>query len=186
MTLNTPCKNCGSKQFENFSPSQIRCTQCGNISLLVNDIKISAPDFQLSIEDDLLDFEKKKKYIIAPLGKRFVNYIIDIFGVFGIVFIGSFLLEAINFNDSISGIGSVILLFSIPSYYVMMEYKFGKTLGKLITKTKVVSKDGNPLSLGQCIGRLFCRIIPFERFSGLFSDGVFWHDSIPGTLVVED
>ena len=83
-------------------------------------------------------------------------------------------------------ISGFALLLSFPLYYVIMEYKFGKTIGKFITKTKVVSKDGKPLSIGQCIGRLFCRIIPFERFSGLFSDGVFWHDSIPGTLIVED
>jgi uncharacterized RDD family membrane protein YckC len=67
-----------------------------------------------------------------------------------------------------------------------MEQHFGKTIGKYITRTKVVSTTGLPLTQSQCIQRTLCRIIPFNTFSGILFNGNFWHDSISKTMVVED
>jgi uncharacterized RDD family membrane protein YckC len=81
--------------------------------------------------------------------------------------------------DVVLGLG--LFLF----YYVLLEGIFGRTLGKLITGTKVVGEDGGKASFGQVLGRTLCRFIPFELFSVLGEEGRGWHDSIPKTLVIK-
>ena len=75
------------------------------------------------------------------------------------------------------------------AYYVIMEATTGKTIGKMVTKTRVVNASGGKASFGQVFGRTLCRFIPFEFISFFFGDSkrpTGWHDSIPGTQVVED
>ena len=74
----------------------------------------------------------------------------------------------------------------IPGYWILSEYFFGKTPAKFLTKTKVVTKFGTKPSFWTIVGRTLCRLIPFEAFSFLGSRPVGWHDSISGTLVVND
>jgi len=64
------------------------------------------------------------------------------------------------------------------AYYIGLESLTSRTLGKLVTGTKVVNEDGGAPSLGQIVGRSFARFIPFEAFSFLFTEGRGWHDSI--------
>lgn len=71
-------------------------------------------------------------------------------------------------------------------YYFAQEAFDGKTLGKRIVGTRVVNFDGGEISVGQALGRTFCRLIPFEMFS-YFSNGskpIPWHDRITQTYVV--
>jgi uncharacterized RDD family membrane protein YckC len=124
-----------------------------------------------------------------PAGKwrRFFNFLIDRVGAMGFGFvIGvgvgvsgweaglNFLLE----HQIVSGLLIMIV------YYVLLEGLTGRTLGKLITGTKVVNERGEPPSFAQTLGRTFSRFIPFEAFSFLGDDGRGWHDSVPGTYVV--
>ena len=51
--------------------------------------------------------------------------------------------------------GTLALFFVI--YYI--EHKYQKTLGKIITKTKVVNLEGEKPELGDIISRTFCRLI---------------------------
>ena len=72
-------------------------------------------------------------------------------------------------------------------YYVLMELTTGRTFGKMVMGTKVISKDGNTPTFRQVLGRSACRFIPFEPFSFFGNKGfpIGWHDRIPGTLVVK-
>lgn len=126
---------------------------------------------------------------LIPAGKwrRFFNFVIDRFGIVGFGFvIGGVVgvsgwepgLNFIEEHQIISG-----LLISI-AYYIILEGMTGRTLGKLITGTKVVNEHGEPPSFGQILGRTFSRFIPFEPFSFFGEDGRGWHDSVPGTYVV--
>ena len=57
------------------------------------------------------------------------------------------------------------------------RYFCGRTLGKFITGTKVVSADGETPTASQIVGRTFCRMIPFEAFSfARETCPVGWHD----------
>ncbi|WP_349663302.1 RDD family protein [Cellulophaga lytica] len=49
-----------------------------------------------------------------------------------------------------------------------MEIKFQKTIGKFVTKTKVVKMNGEKPTDGDIMTRTFCRLIPFDRLSFLF------------------
>jgi uncharacterized RDD family membrane protein YckC len=74
----------------------------------------------------------------------------------------------------------------VLAYYIISEGLFQRTLGKLLTGTRVVTADGGRPTFGQIVGRSFARMIPFEAFSFLGGDGgpVGWHDSLSGTRVV--
>lgn len=70
-------------------------------------------------------------------------------------------------------------------YFLFMEALFQRTVGKMVTGTLVVTNDGRKPSFGQCLGRTFARLIPFEAFSFLGSTNpVGWHDSLAKTKVV--
>jgi uncharacterized RDD family membrane protein YckC len=71
-------------------------------------------------------------------------------------------------------------------YYGVPEHLWGKSFGKLITRTFVMSTDGGRPSGAQIFRRTLCRFIPFEPFSILFGGEypVGWHDSLSGTRVV--
>ncbi|QEG22526.1 RDD family protein [Mariniblastus fucicola] len=74
-------------------------------------------------------------------------------------------------------------------YYILLEATCGRTIGKMLFGTKVVSEDGSRATFLQVVGRTFCRMIPFEPFSFFFGDTGSgpsgWHDSLPGTRVIE-
>ena len=144
--------------------------------------------------------QKQLSFIVqnnkATRGVRFANYLIDavVFYVL-IFFLGLFLgilyaigikapLQLISyiegnraFNYLFSSILYVIYIFSI-------EYlKKGRSIGKFITKTRVVSIDGTMPTQKDFLIRNISRLVPFEAFSFLIgNDG--WHDSWSDTRVV--
>ena len=67
---------------------------------------------------------------------------------------------------------------------IIVEGATGRTLGKLVTGTRVVNAAGGTPSFKQILGRSLARFIPFEAFSFLGDDGRGWHDSIPDTYVI--
>lgn len=67
---------------------------------------------------------------------------------------------------------------------LVFEQLFGQSVGKMITRTKVVTEKGDKPSLGQIIVRNLARLIPLEAFSFLAKNPVGWHDSLSKTLVV--
>ncbi|WP_225585118.1 RDD family protein [Flavobacterium sp. MDT1-60] len=119
---------------------------------------------------------------------RFVNFIIDFIVIFILYCIIVPVLETFlplvgRAQLSIYRLGS--LVFFVALYYIPLEYGFQKTLGKIITKTKVVTLEGNKPELIDIISRTFCRLIPFDRFSFFYSRNGF-HDAISRTKVVKD
>ncbi|WP_417198809.1 RDD family protein [Bizionia sp.] len=65
-----------------------------------------------------------------------------------------------------------------------MEIKFQKTLGKFITKTKVVKLNREKPNPSDIINRTICRFIPFDGISYLFvKNGL--HDYLSKTKVIK-
>lgn len=78
----------------------------------------------------------------------------------------------------------VIIVFG--GYYIPMEYFFGKTIGKYITKSKIVNRDGSRISFKSAVIRYLCRWIPFEFASlALGHDAKAWNDYISKKLVID-
>ena len=120
-------------------------------------------------------------------GIRFVNYIIDsivIALIIMIIIFGSLFLLRTNF-ESAYFLVLIMLFLSILFYYAFMEYKYQKTVSKFITKTKVVTSNGEKPNLNDIIIRTLCRLIPFDRISFLFTKNGF-HDKLSNTKVIND
>lgn len=147
------------------------------------------------------DFKKNEEQVfkLASKGTRFGNYIIDYIAV-TIIAIFVFVPIVIIFPDFISiesldqgdTLQSKLKEYAVTAlvfvlYYSICETLFsGKTLGKLITKTRAVNFDNSKMNFGTAIKRSFCRMIPFEQFSFLGSLGSGWHDTLSDTKVIED
>jgi uncharacterized RDD family membrane protein YckC len=138
----------------------------------------------------------------ASTGIRFANFIIDIIGriafEFGIgLVLGALALTSENGTESLgeffaegeSSFSFTGLLFSVFAgivYYSFFEYfTKGKTLGKILTRTRAVTEYGENLTFGQAVIRSLCRYIPFEPFS-FFAASRGWHDTISNTMVIDE
>jgi uncharacterized RDD family membrane protein YckC len=131
---------------------------------------------------------------IASTEKRFANYIIDsiCFYVFCII-IGALLgiVMAVYFPTSVkifdrdSKMVNYLFGFCIMFiFYFISEALTGRTLGKLITKTKVVKENGLPPGFRDILLRTLCRFIPFDALSFFSQDNLGWHDKLSKTKVV--
>lgn len=125
------------------------------------------------------EFEAKKVNAVT----RFFNFIIDTIVWFIIVAILTNPLDAKDPMQIV--VGYFIFFASYIGYYALMETKYQKTIGKLITKTKVVNKNGTKPQGGDILRRTFCRLIPFDRISFLFTPNGF-HDRLSDTTVIKE
>lgn len=130
----------------------------------------------------------------AGAGQRFLNYLIDLIAFYLLVslagiFIGLYYVSSGEaLNQESGGFVAVTYLVSFAlffAYYTLFEGSKGKTLGKLITKTRVVREDGEPMTYGKAFVRALCRLVPFEPFSAFFGLKM-WHDSWTKTMVVKN
>lgn len=132
--------------------------------------------------------------VLASKGIRFANFIIDYIAI--LVFGGlvgailGILSEITGSYGIIEMLDNVLIEYAFGyliwlSYYIPFEtLTKGRTLGKYITKCKVVRYDGSEPEFKEVLIRSLCRLIPFEQFSFLGEDGKGWHDSISKTYVV--
>ncbi len=61
----------------------------------------------------------------------------------------------------------------------------GRSLGKLITKTKAVNEDGTSISVSTAFTRGLSRAVPFNSFSALGNPPHPWHDKWTKTYVID-
>ncbi|MCL2131880.1 MAG: RDD family protein [Lentimicrobiaceae bacterium] len=123
---------------------------------------------------------------------RFIHFIIDTIIWLIIAFIISpiiaFILGFIllfNVEEFAKLIGYLILFVTFIGYYYIMEVYCKKTVAKFITRTKVVTKNGNKPNKNDILIRTFCRLIPLDRVSFLFTRNGF-HDRLSDTIVIKD
>jgi len=81
------------------------------------------------------------------------------------------------FAKIFSGIYFLNQLYSLAffAYYVLMEWKLGGTLGKLITGMRVVKSSGEPLDLKDSLIRNIMRIVDFLPFFYLVGAISVWN-----------
>lgn len=70
-------------------------------------------------------------------------------------------------------------------YYGLFETLSMRTLGKYVTNTMVVNRDGSRPDTNRILIRTLCRQIPFEIISFLGVYPIGWHDTFSKTLVVD-
>jgi uncharacterized RDD family membrane protein YckC len=135
-------------------------------------------------------------YERASTGKRLANYIIDMIVFYLIMIVVGILVAAVwpntfdaFVNDS-SGFNLLDRLFSLLLYGLFMSVVEavlkGRSVGKLITKTRAVNLDGSPITAGTAFSRGFSRAVPFCVFSAFGDPCNPWQDKWTATMVVND
>ncbi len=142
----------------------------------------------------LSDFTEPQ-FKLATVGQRLLNGLIDTaaFYLLNLLLglIAGLAAAVLQFDAEGYPGGSIQLLFlfafiaSYFLYYAILEGAKGKTLGKMLTKTKAVQVDGSSLGYRKAFLRTLCRLIPFE-FISVFFGGFMWHDSLTYTMTVQD
>lgn len=124
---------------------------------------------------------------------RFVNYIIDLVSFYAIV-IGLFFLIALSAYgtkvfqalENMPDIFDFVLLHILYGIYMLLvEGAFkGKTLGKLITGTRVIHTRNAAFSWRDALHRGIMRMIPLEYFTACV--GSPFHDQWTATRVIKE
>ncbi|MFM2224559.1 MAG: hypothetical protein RJA07_761 [Bacteroidota bacterium] len=135
---------------------------------------------------NILDQEQiinAESYINASATKRFLNYIIDLVVFYALMFLIG-VVGALVDPVFVIKYAYVIAIVLLLLYYIVLEGTTSKTIGKMVTGTKVIDEEGNNISFKTALLRTLCRLIPLEAFS-FFGEGARgWHDSITDTRVV--
>ncbi len=170
---------------EDYEPDAVKAAE-----LEIEKRKIDIQSFE-KIKEKLLaekkQIEKVDKNVVNP-GIRFLNFLIDFIVVMILAFIISFIVGIfVHPTDQgvIQIVGYIIVLGTFIGYYAIMETKFQKTIGKFVTKTKVVKTDGEKPENGDIIARTFYRLIPFDQISFIFTKNGL-HDFLSKTKVIKD
>lgn len=96
---------------------------------------------------------------------RLYNFLIDSLVFFVIVMIFTMLLNKYMAQEDLK----YIMISVYYLYYFIMEWTTGQTVGKMITKSKVVTSDTQEKpSASSIFIRTLCRLIPVDFFSYLF------------------
>ena len=128
------------------------------------------------MQEQPLDSKSLLRSTITP-GLRFVHWIIDMF-VVGVI------ANAINLIPFVD-LGIFLQALLYPFYYILFEYYYSWTPGKLVSGSIVLNENGQRPDLQTIILRTFCRYVPFEPFSCLDHNSRGWHDSWTKTYVVK-
>ena len=130
--------------------------------------------------------------LIAKGSIRFIHLLVDgmvislIQGLLSSLLTFSFAYMSFNF---ILENYNLIFFFSSLSvylaYYIILEYKYGRTLAKMITNTKVVNADETKIPLLDITVRTIVRYVPFDAFSFLGDSSRGWHDRWSNTYVIQ-
>lgn len=119
----------------------------------------------------------------ATSGQRFANFIIDRIASY-VLLMALFLIAGPVQGEVQIGF-TIVAIFIYLGYHLICESIWQRTLGKVLTKTKVVDVNGNKPNFLKIVGRSFARYIPFEPFSFLGGNyPMGWHDSLSKTFVV--
>jgi len=149
------------------------------------------PEHFLSIQHDLEKEQSKADNLNlkkASKTVRLINMIVDTICYFFLLFILlTVAVLVVNPKDvnSLNILTYSVLLVSFLVYYVTMETLFQKTIGKFITKSSVVTKDGSKPTFKNIVGRTFSRMVPFDNITFLFMENGI-HDKFSETLVIKD
>jgi uncharacterized RDD family membrane protein YckC len=144
--------------------------------------------------EDLLIFDDI--YERASSGKRLANYLIDVVFFYLLLFAVGVLfaivspssMQRFTNDDSNFGLAERVITLVLYAFYMsVVEAIFkGKSLGKLITKTRAVNMDGSPISTSTAFSRGLSRAVPFCVFSALGTPCNPWQDRWTNTMVVNE
>lgn len=112
---------------------------------------------------------------------RLTNFVIDTVVYLVFMYLLLLLFRSIIDKQNVKWISMACYLL----YYLIFEYFGRRTIGKMITKSKVISEDGEQNRFFiRILGRTLMRFIPLDILSYLFTTKGF-HDRISKTITVK-
>ncbi len=129
----------------------------------------------------------------ATVELRFVNYVIDLLSFYAIIIGFIFLIALSAYGTKVfqvlermSDLSDFVLLHVLYGFYMLIvEGVFkGKTLGKLITGTRVIHQRNSSFSWRDALRRGVMRMIPLEYVTGCV--GSPFHDQWTETRVIKE
>ncbi len=134
--------------------------------------------------------EKKQNNIFLPTtqGKRLLNCILDYIFLYILAYAFIHIMFFMDLFFLLEGMNDYLFGFIFGTiFYLTCELVWSKTPAKFITKTRVITENGEKPEFGTLLGRTLIRFIPFEAFSFLSSARPRgWHDAWSKTIVVDD
>lgn len=128
----------------------------------------------------------------ATAGTRLANYFIDLI-IFYVIYLTlligvlgseSSIVIAMAKNPVIDRLATMIFY---ALYMILIEIAMGgRSIGKMITNTKVVDEAGNRPDNNTLFLRNISRAVPFDQLSFLGSETRGWHDKWSNTYVVHN
>ena len=122
-------------------------------------------------------------------GERFLHALLDSFIIAAVESVVSTIVIGLATSSFTFSFALVLGSFFTPTgwivtylYYMLCEWKFGSTPGKMVFGRVVIDKNGVKPDLQTLAARTLIRFIPFEAFSCLSDRG--WHDKWSETFVV--
>lgn len=116
--------------------------------------------------------------LASPL-RRFLGFAIDT------MIIGALLWAGVIFSLGTASTTSQALMMVVPAaYYLVLERLLGRTVGKLVTGTRVLTGDGTRPSSLQVLWRTVLRSVPVESVLVLWGRPTTLHDLVSDTRVV--
>ncbi len=126
-------------------------------------------------------------YKVAPFVNRLINFIIDTLFIllmfFFLLIYLPWILQFVPFDFELDV--NLLLFFMYIGYYIIFECFNGRTLGKLMTKTKVISQNGKKANTFQVLLRTLVRLFFIEIFSFFAKQPLGWHDRFSDTIVIK-
>lgn len=185
------CIKCKYQRLENNDITCELTNQPPSFNVMCNSFLENTPS-EVQIESQI---ENEILYKTTSQGKRFANYILDsmfylilcaiIGGILGIL-VALFSPSSLYIFEEDNTLINYALAFIISlTYYTILEYSTGRTIAKFITRTKVVTENGEKPNLKIIFIRSLCRFIPFEVFTFLGSENIGLHDRISKTRVID-
>lgn len=142
--------------------------------------------FDNPYNEPLDSISQETEFTDAVNGKRFGNYLLDIIAFYLFAMLLGVLAGALGMADAILNMNEYVfgILLIIIYYFGIEAATGGRSVGKYITKTKVIMEDGSTPGVHVFFLRTLCRLIPFDSFSIFFNGNRCWHDTITKTRVV--
>ncbi|MBK8806718.1 MAG: RDD family protein [Bacteroidales bacterium] len=125
-------------------------------------------------------------YTLSTSSKRIQNLLLDQLSIIVILFV--VLSLVMIFSGSLKQNNYIFIALYVLvyfMYYIVFETLYSRTIGKFITRTKVITNSGDKPNLKVIIKRTFCRLIPFDSYSFIDNE-IGFQDKYSKTLVVID
>lgn len=140
-------------------------------------------------------FREERQLVPAAHAKRLVNYLVDSLTSALLILIAFAVYRAASpaaadrlmasLQTSFSG--NLLVSFLYAFLMSVQESLFrGKSLGKMLTRTRAVAEDGTLLPTNTIFLRNLIRMVPFDSLSALGTPARPWHDRWSRTLVIDE